>query len=162
MSKTVGILTSGDDCPGLNAAIRPIGQIPRQSFAPKSDELDGAFRTRLMAFVGLCRAFRIRPVLMTQPMAVEVTSLAPSWADGPIQSRFNEIIRDVCRQESVTLIDLDQHFRDEVEGWDTTRTMLYDGLHLTDKGSQFYAAKITDQLAPLVEELTSAANVAVK
>jgi hypothetical protein len=114
--------------------------------------VDG-FRRRLRTLIHVCRDFAIRPVLLTQPLAGITNQLTPDWADMGAQARFNTVIRQVGVQEGATVIDLDLFLRREVPDWDRPMNIFYDGMHVTDHGSQVYAALITDKLLPVIEEV---------
>ncbi|MDA1014477.1 MAG: SGNH/GDSL hydrolase family protein [Planctomycetota bacterium] len=143
-----------------NLAINADRNIAIQNPGPRdhinaSAALDGEFRKRLRVFTHICRDFEIEPVLMTQPLSSKLNSLAPSWADGSVQDRFNDIVRDVCREESVLLIDLDRYVRTQVEDWERPFHVFYDGMHVTDRGSRIYAEHIVESLKPLVERIAN-------
>jgi lysophospholipase L1-like esterase len=104
---------------------------------------------RLRAFVGICRAFGIEPVLMTQPLAFQ-TPQTPPWVDPRTQEVFNRAIRAVASDESVPLIDLVRFLSEEVEGWDRPRRVFYDGIHVNDAGSRLYAGLIAQRLLETV------------
>lgn len=104
------------------------------------------FTNRLRAFVGLCRAFGITPVLMTQPVINVRTALTPDWSDPKNQEIFNHLIREVGESEKVLVIDLVQYLFDEVEDWNKPMVVFYDGVHATDYGSQKMAEHIADRL----------------
>lgn len=59
---------------------------------------------------------------------------------------MNQVIRDVCKQEEVLMIDLDNQVLPE---------HIYDSVHYNSEGSEFVADKITEYLTPLVQKLTS-------
>jgi lysophospholipase L1-like esterase len=104
------------------------------------------FERRLRAFVGICRAFDVVPVLMTQPFAATRTAFTPEWTDATDQERFNEAIRKVAREERVELIDLVRHLERDVPGWDRPMHVFYDGLHVTAEGARIYAEHVTERL----------------
>ncbi len=108
------------------------------------------FGARLRAYVSLARSFGIEPVLMTQPLASVRTPLTPDWADPINQEIFNDEIRRVAEEEDVVLIDLVRHLFDRVEGWDQPMKVFYDGIHVTNFGSQVYAEHIAERLGETV------------
>ncbi len=110
---------------------------------------DLPYRQRLIAFVQLCRAFAIEPVLMTQAMAYVRDKETPTWAEPAKQAVFNDIVRAVGKQHDATVIDLDAGFR-SIDGWDKPDRFFYDGLHLNDKGAQVAAKLIADGLEPVL------------
>lgn len=112
------------------------------------------FERRLRAFAGVCRAFGIEPVLMTQPFAPARTALTPEWTDASDQERFNEAIREVARAESVVLIDLARHVKG-VPGWDRPMQVFYDGIHVTADGARLYADYVAARLLEAVPRLRS-------
>jgi hypothetical protein len=104
------------------------------------------FVSRLHAFVGICRAFDLEPVLMTQPVvSVRVPSM-PEFMDPRNQEIFNQLIRDVAGKENVVLIDLARHLAEDVEGWNEPMKVFYDGVHVTNLGSRIYAEYIVQRL----------------
>jgi len=109
----------------------------------------GQFRSRLEIFIHICRAFGIIPVLMTEPVASFRTDLTPGWIDQTAHSQFNDLIREVCAAGGVNLIDLESYVR-AIPGYDRPNELFYDGVHLTDKGSQLYAKFIAAMLADTV------------
>ncbi len=116
------------------------------------------YRQRLHAFVGLARAFGIRPVLVTQPLSSHVTSLTPRWHDLGAQARLNEVARQVGAAEQVTVIDLVRHLETEVPGWNEPQELFYDGMHVNDRGSRVYAEYIARRLYPLVRRFVARAE----
>jgi lysophospholipase L1-like esterase len=119
--------------------------IPRESVHVPTLE----YEHRLRAFVGLCRAFDIEPVLMTQPAVSMKTALTPYWVELKNQERFNNVIRAIAAEQDVTLIDLARHVGEQ-EGWDQPMRIFYDGIHVTDEGSRVLAAYIADRLRATV------------
>lgn len=102
---------------------------------------DEQYRQRLRAFVVLCRAFNIEPVLMTQPVATFKTEISPQWLEVGGQKIFNEVIREVGLEDSVLVIDLMQYIRQHPD-YDKPNKIFYDGMHVTDYGSKIYAEHI--------------------
>ena len=113
------------------------------------------FEQRLRAFVHLCRDFGIEPVLMTQPLSSSRSALTPDWTDLGNQDRFNMIVREVAASEGALLIDLVEHLREDVRGWDEPMKIFYDGLHVTDEGSDVYATHIASRLLPSAIEIAA-------
>jgi lysophospholipase L1-like esterase len=114
---------------------RETAQIPRDEY-----------ETRLRAFVRLSRAFGIEPVLMTQPLANIRNALTPDWVDPRNQDVFNHLIRTVGAEEGAVVIDLVRHLVENIEGWDQHMNIFYDGVHVTDRGSEVYAEYIAKRL----------------
>jgi hypothetical protein len=111
------------------------------------------FEQSLRSFVGICRAFGIVPVLMTQPFAPTRTRLTPSWTSAQSQLRFNDSIRAVAASEGVVLIDLAKHVEQDVPDWERPMNVFYDGIHVTDHGSHLYAEYITARLLASIPAL---------
>jgi lysophospholipase L1-like esterase len=111
------------------------------------------FAQRLRAFVGLCRAFDITPLLMTQPYAPTRTALTPEWTNATDQERFNDVIRAVAMAERIALIDLAGHVYRDVADWDRPMHVFYDGIHVTSEGARIYAEYVTDRLLQEVPAL---------
>ncbi len=125
----------------------------RQTSPPADSTKVDLYRTRLKVFVHVCRDFGIVPVLMTQPYSRHRTPLTPAWLDETSQDQFNGVIREVGASEGVLVIDLATHLRADIPKWDEPNHIFYDAIHLTDQGSQVYAAHIAANLRPLVLEL---------
>jgi lysophospholipase L1-like esterase len=104
------------------------------------------YEQRLRAFVRLSRAFGIEPVLMTQPLASIRNGFTPDWVEPRNQEVFNQIMRTVGAEEGAVVIDLARHLVEHVEGWDDPMKLFYDGVHVTDRGSEVYAAYIAERL----------------
>ena len=127
----------------------------KQVVAVHVEELDTEYERRLRTFVRMCKAFEITPVVMTQPISGQFTSLTPQWADEDSQHRFNEIIRRGGREERVLVIDLVKHVEETVPNWDEHLKLFYDGLHVTDEGSRTYGEHIVECLLPLVRDASA-------
>ncbi len=108
------------------------------------------FVARLRAYIRVARAFGIEPVLMTQPVAGVRTPLTPDWTDPFNQEIFNQEIRRVVAEEDAVLIDLERYLFEHVEGWDEPMRVFYDGVHVTNSGSQIYAEHIVARLSESV------------
>jgi lysophospholipase L1-like esterase len=113
------------------------------------------FRARLETFVESARSFGIEPVLMTQPLSSSRNALTPDWADLGNQDIFNAVIRQVASEKNALLIDLVSHLQRDVPGWDEPMHIFYDGMHVTDLGSEVYAKHIADQLEPLARKVVA-------
>ena len=122
----------------------------RQTAAPVDSADVRMYRSRLKAFVHICRDFDIVPVLMTQPYSRYRTALTPAWLDETAQDQFNDVIRAVGKSEGVLVIDLVAHLRADVTDWDQPNEIFYDAIHVTNRGSQVYAEYIALELRPLV------------
>jgi lysophospholipase L1-like esterase len=114
---------------------RETAQLPRDEY-----------ERRLRAFVWLSRAFGIKPVLMTQPLANIRNVFTPDWVDPRNQDMFNQIIRTVGAEEGIVVIDLVRHLVQNVENWNQHLNIFYDGVHVTDRGSEVYAEYIAERL----------------
>ena len=104
------------------------------------------YEKRLRAFIRVARAFGIEPVLMTQPVTNISTPLTPDWADALTQEIFNDLIRKVGVEEKVLVIDLVRYLIEHIDGWNQHMNIFYDGVHVTDRGSQVYAKYIAEIL----------------
>ena len=127
----------------------------RQGQAPADSGIADLYRAHLKIFVHMCRDFGIEPVLMTQPYSRHRNAMTPVWLESTAQDQFNDIIRDVGRSENVLVIDLVTHLKSDVPEWDTPNHIFYDAIHVTDAGSEVYAAYIAAQLQPLIEKLAA-------
>ena len=116
------------------------------------------YRQRLKAFVHICHAFGIQPVLMTQPFSSSTNSLTPDWIDRTAQDRFNTIVRTVGKEDGIPVIDLVHHLLTQVPEWNKPMEIFYDAIHITDKGSQVYAQHIAERLLMLIRQLNRRAD----
>jgi lysophospholipase L1-like esterase len=123
------------DANPLHREKRETAQIPRDEY-----------ERRLRAFVRISRAFSIEPVLMTQPLANIRNVFTPDWVDPRNQEVFNHIIRTVGAEEGAVVIDLVRHLIEDVEDWNQHMNIFYDGVHVTDRGSEVYAEYIAERL----------------
>jgi lysophospholipase L1-like esterase len=108
------------------------------------------YRERVEAFVALARALRIEPWLVTQPLGY-VNATTPSWVDAKDQAAFNDELRSVAAAQNVPLIDLAARVAAHPDA-KKPGALFYDGLHVTDKGSRFYAEVIAEALAERVPD----------
>jgi lysophospholipase L1-like esterase len=120
-------------------------------------DIEEQFRSSLISFARVCRAWNIRPILMTQfnryHMSDELFQFwhveNPAAAHDPeefvsLYARFNDIIREVAKSEDVILIDLAKAVpADDVH--------MYDTVHLTDEGSILVANIITEKLKTVLK-----------
>ncbi|MBO3699054.1 SGNH/GDSL hydrolase family protein [Roseivirga sp. E12] len=116
------------------------------------------FEDNLRLFVSICRIKEISPVLMTQGNRIKYDFLGLDHDLSIIPERFNlsfneykkmyfrmnQVIRGVCEEENVLMIDLDKLVLPE---------HIYDAVHYNDQGSEFVARQITEHLTPLVKKL---------
>jgi lysophospholipase L1-like esterase len=133
---------------------KAVESVPRKKDVLPVEE----FERRLRAFVRASRAFGITPVLMTQPYTNVRNNVTPDWADDKYQDIFNETTRKVGGGEDVFVIDLARHFKEDVPGWNKPMVYFYDGIHVTDRGSQEEASYIAQRLSDTIlsPKLTSA------
>ena len=112
------------------------------------------YRARVLGFVGLSRALGIEPVLATQPLGY-VDATTPPWVDAADQDAFNDELRAVAAETGAPLVDLAARVAAHP---DHARpgALFYDGLHVTDAGSRFYAETLADALAPRLTERLAA------
>jgi hypothetical protein len=118
-----------------------------------------SFERNLNIFVSVCVSTGVTPVLMTQATAMKIKPdsiirhrVEKNWhwlgIDYSSHKRnhemLNEIIRKVCRQRNVLLIDLEKLIPRE-------RKYFYDVIHFKNIGSKLVAEIIASKLAPLVK-----------
>ncbi len=118
------------------------------SFTPK--DVESHFKSSLNSFIGICRAWDIIPILMTQihifdsnndffgekeKKSISVSQLKLM----KYQSEFNDFIRDVSYSQNVFLIDLDKIYSGK-------STLTYDWVHLNSDGSKEVAEKISSEI----------------
>jgi lysophospholipase L1-like esterase len=111
------------------------------------------FTQRLRTFIGISRAFRITPVLMTQPSDAYRNELTPGWVDQSDQAAFNQAIRDVAIEEHAELIDLVAFLNSKDTSIGSSASpIFYDGIHVTDYGSDLYALHISARLLQILRD----------
>lgn len=122
-------------------------------------KVEADYRSSLISFVGICKAWNITPVLMTQQNRLTETpdekilagmkNLAQKGIDyNTYRSQyitFNNIIREVAADYQVKLIDLDKLVPKKSE-------YIYDAVHVNDKGSELIAETISKELAPIFND----------
>jgi len=131
------------------AAIKEYGTAETLTGASQQQATE-KYVARLKSFIGICRAFGITPVLMTQPAMKVRTALTPNWTDPRNQEVFNHLIREVGAEEGVLVIDLVRFFFEEVEDWKEPMVVFYDGVHFNNRGSELAAGYIAEQLYEFV------------
>jgi hypothetical protein len=110
----------------------------------KSETNFHAFRIRLQSFISVVRNFGKEPILMTQPLSEMTSEISPNWINSSDQKVLNEIIREIAGLNNVILIDLKNYLYDNEQFIANPQSFLYDGMHVTDLGSMFYADKISN------------------
>jgi lysophospholipase L1-like esterase len=130
--------TTSEQRPDAN----PVHLEKRESAQIPRDE----YERRLRAFVRISRAFGIEPVLMTQPLANIRNAFTPNWVDPRNQEVFNHIIRTVGAEEGAVVIDLVRYLFENVPDRNQPMKVFYDGMHVTDDGSEIYAEYIAEHL----------------
>jgi lysophospholipase L1-like esterase len=127
--------------------------------------LDGfvpAFVADVRQIVDRTRAGGARVVLFTLPglyeMDREPTAAmlrmghVPPYTDNPfvlakLTSRYNDILRDMAREKSTALIDLDQWSRTALQ---PRERYFFDSVHLTDEGQTMLGRYVADRLQDLL------------
>lgn len=99
---------------------------------PSLDKSLAHFRVSLRSFVAVARAMDKTPVLMTQAIGRE----------SPLQSQFNQVIREISYETNVLLIDIDSHIRSSTHG-----LFLSDDIHLNNEGSRVISKIISSAIA---------------
>ncbi len=111
-------------------------EIPQPLANDGEQVMQDEFVANLKSFVALTKLRGITPILMTQANRVE---------DDPLYHVFNQLIRDVCEQESVLLVDLAKLIP-------STTDYIYDSYHYTQGGSVLAAKIIAEKLEPLIDK----------
>ena len=102
------------------------------------------FRSALISFVSVSRAWDVKPILMTEFSRINLKdkyflSKYP-YSDGieyvEQYKEFNDIIREVAQSENVLIIDL-------AKAVPQTEDFIYDSIHLNEEGSLLVADIIT-------------------
>lgn len=138
-----------------SAQSRAVNNSSSKESAALSDDLQLMYRQRLLAFVQVCRAFNIEPVLVTQPLSSSATALTPKWSDLGAQDRLNQIVDEIGSAHDVFVIDLVRHLDQEEPRWREPSIVFYDGMHVTDNGSRLYGEYIANQLLSISDRLGS-------
>lgn len=128
----------------------------------QGEELQALFEQRLRAFIVMCEEFDIVPVIMTQPTSGRFNELTPVWANQHAQARFNDVIRRVGREKGVMVIDLVEHLASDVPDWDQHMRVFYDGVHVTDRGSQIYGDYIAANIENLARQICTESAEPIK
>lgn len=117
------------------------------------------FKRRLQTLISISNNCGIKLVLMTQANRYysdeanvreyyvcheECDLTYDSWID--VFQKANEIIRTICREKDVDLIDLDKHIEANAE-------YLYDCVHYTDRGSERAAEIICEEVRGIYEKI---------
>ncbi|MCB0736784.1 MAG: SGNH/GDSL hydrolase family protein [Bacteroidetes bacterium] len=122
------------------------------------EECKQLFRQNLLAFVQICKAYEITPIIMTQPhrLTEEKQDGAyhywrmvadPRRTNYPLtyneliefEETFNQEIRTFCSSEKVILIDMEAEVPKQKE-------YMYDAIHFTDKGCEKVAEVIANTM----------------
>ena len=116
------------------------------------------FRSSLLSFTQLSRAWDIEPILMTQANRINTNDIvfkklyetSPDIGMSPeqfelIYQKFNDIIREVALEQNVQLIDLDVLLR-------PSNKYLFDTVHLNDEGNIRAGEIITKHLLMILSK----------
>ena len=117
------------------------------------------FEMNLQSFIYLCKARNIIPIIMTmssrfkeKPDKIVADAVKDTGVDyrqfKDIFDTFNESIRKKAKENNIIVIDLAKKIPQEKE-------FMYDVVHHTDNGSIKTAEVISEQLAPLVQQIQS-------
>jgi lysophospholipase L1-like esterase len=117
------------------------------------------FEMNLQSLIYLCKARNIIPVIMTmsnrfkeKPDKIVADAVKDTGVDygkfKDIFDAFNESIRKKAKENNIMVIDLDKKIPQEKE-------FMYDVVHHNDNGSIKSAEVISEQLAPLVQQIQS-------
>lgn len=103
------------------------------------------YRARIKIFIEICRAFGIKPIIMTQPLIGYLKNeITPEWTDLDTQDKFNQAIREIGTKTNTDVIDLTAYIVKNFSKDDEFKRIFYDGLHVTDYGSTVYATCIAE------------------
>jgi lysophospholipase L1-like esterase len=120
-------------------------EVPRA--VERSAEPDPApFEEQVRAWARAARAFGIEPVLITEPLSSFRNELTPPWTDAEALAAFNERLRAIGREESVSVVDLAALVQAEPE-FRTPEKLYYDGMHVNDAGARIYGRLVAAELA---------------
>ncbi|WP_431214541.1 SGNH/GDSL hydrolase family protein [Puia sp. P3] len=120
----------------------PLSHQEMDSAVKSQDCLLTAYRQRLYRLIDICRLSNIRPVFITQPMAVDTSSPPGKWQLlwRELQP-YNETTRQVAREKNILCIDL-------AEKMPRDTAFYYDKLHYTNKGAEKVSEIICQDLSP--------------
>ncbi|HXZ85204.1 MAG TPA: GDSL-type esterase/lipase family protein [Myxococcota bacterium] len=104
------------------------------------------YGARVRAWVRSARAFGMEPVLITEPLSTLRNELTPPWTDAGALARFNDLVRQIGREEGVTVVDLAEALQHE-PAFATPEKIYYDGMHVNDAGAQLYGHLVAQALA---------------
>lgn len=116
------------------------------------------FRENLLLFISISRIKGVSPVLMTQASRIKDDFKGVEVGIEIIEGRYkmpfqqykelyaamNQVIRDVCEEQNVLMIDLDAN---------VTPEYMSDAVHLVERGSEYVADLIVQELTPLAREI---------
>jgi hypothetical protein len=122
----------------------------------KPSDIDfSPFYKRLKVFVHMVQDMGAMPILMTQPLASVRNKLSPDWLNLPDQLKLNQMIRRVAKEEDIYLIDLSYYMKTIPDYENNIVKYLYDGIHVSDKGSIMYANHISTRLIDIFKKSLS-------
>jgi lysophospholipase L1-like esterase len=138
----------------LVGLVRRIATFERQEIRRSADavgnlanEPDAApYAARVRAWVRSARAFGMEPVLITEPLSTLRNELTPPWTDAGALARFNELVREIGREEGASVVDLAEAVQHEPD-FATPEKLYYDGMHVNDVGAQLYGRLVAQALA---------------
>ncbi|HXP74364.1 MAG TPA: hypothetical protein VN823_09470 [Stellaceae bacterium] len=148
-----------------------VARAPANAEHAQWEQWGSAYASAVQEFVDTSRAWRVRPVLMTELLLPPGGWRQPGDAAGgdylaaeKLERRgfssssfsdaheyFNGILRQTARQSNVGLIDL-------MASGPWTNNEVYDGLHFTDAGSERAASIIADALEAMIKADRAAAG----
>jgi len=116
------------------------------------------FYVRLKIFVNMVKEMGSTPIIMTQPLASVRNKISPDWLNTPDQLKLNEIIRRVAKEEQIALIDLSAYMKTIPDFETDIVKYLYDGIHVSDKGSELYASYISKRFIEIFKRRKTTDN----
>jgi hypothetical protein len=102
-------------------------------FSVELSDIKSTFKSSIVSFVEVSKAWGINPILMTQ------MSRSMGKKDFEYQNSFNNIVRNIGKQYDVLVIDLDKELSEKEE-------YIYDNVHLNTNGSKKAASIITEAI----------------
>ena len=125
-----------------------------------SNEIFRKYKSQLKTFVAISKAHNVEPILMTQANRLVLNPdpliIGPEFDKGLTRygisfktfidtySKLNNIIREVGKEESILVIDLDKKIP-------KTRNYIYDLFHYNNLGSEKAAGIISNELKRIIE-----------
>jgi len=122
-----------------------MGKQQMDSTLKNIQQLLPAYRARLCSIIDICKQDNIRPVFITQPLAVDSSSPPGKWKLFWLELQpYNQTTRKVASEKGIPCIDLAQQLPAD-------SALFYDMLHFTNKGAERVSDIIYHGLQPWLD-----------